>query len=72
MSPCCAKFSPILTGSVFESIRDSLHCHQPTSPANHTGVNRQTMPFAVTKHERIILGILALLIVLGLIGLMIL
>ena len=28
------------------------------------------MPLAVTKHERLILGILALLIVLGLIGLL--
>ncbi len=30
------------------------------------------MPLAVTKHERFILGILALLVVLGLIGLMVL
>lgn len=30
------------------------------------------MPLAVTKHERVILGVLALIIVLGLIGLLIL
>ena len=30
------------------------------------------MPFALTKHERLILGVLALLIVLGVIGLLIL
>ncbi len=30
------------------------------------------MPLAVTKHERIILGVLALLVVLGLVGLLIL
>lgn len=30
------------------------------------------MPFAVTKHERIILAILALLVVLGVIGLLVL
>lgn len=30
------------------------------------------MPLAVTKHERVILGVLTLIIVLGLIGLLIL
>jgi len=30
------------------------------------------MPLAVTKHERLILGVLALLVVLGLIGLLVL
>lgn len=30
------------------------------------------MPFSVTKHERYILGVLALLVVLGLVGLLIL
>ncbi len=30
------------------------------------------MPLAVTKHERFILGVLALLVVLGLVGLLIL
>ena len=30
------------------------------------------MPFAVTKHERFILGVLAVLVVLGLIGLLVL